>query len=181
MASSAIALAAVAAKITTIGDARAALGVVSHTLANAYERLPDITTTADLRDTAREYLDQVNSYAQRIYRIWNDDPDLQDEDISTLNASKVGLCISQANKALSDIENLANTEYWDIAEAIEEVLRTVGHVAGATIQAIGNAVAAGGTALFAAAWPTLLVAGLIAGVYYFRKPIFAALKTKAGA
>lgn len=164
-----LAIAQVAAKVNTIGQARAALGVVSRTLEQAYSRLPDITSIADLREATRGRIDAKNAFAQRVYAIWNDDPELQDEEISAVNATKVGICMAQANDVLKDVEELANEDFWNFTELLREAIENAGRLAGQAIQSITNAIAAGGGAFVAAAWPTLLLVGAgLVGLYLVR-------------
>lgn len=168
----ALAIAAVASRVNTIGQARAVLGTVSATLEQAYARLPEVTSVADLRDAARSRLDQVNNYAQRIYAIWTDDPELQDQEISIVNASKVGVCVAQANDALRDVEELANEDFWNFTELLEESLANAGKLAGGAAQSVTNAISGGVSAFVAAAWPTiLLVAAGAAAVYFLRDKV----------
>jgi hypothetical protein len=169
-----VAIAQVAAKVNTIAQARAALGVVTGTLAQAYSRLDDLTSLAGLRDEARSRLDAVNRFAQRTYAIWTDDPELQEEEISAVNATKVGICLAQANDALKDVEELANEDFWDFAGLLREAIANAAKLAGDAIQSVTNAVAAGGAAFLASAWPTLLLLGAAAvGLYLVRDKVLA--------
>jgi hypothetical protein len=168
----ALAIAQVASQVNTIGQARAVLGVVSTTLEQAYLRLPDITSIADLRDAVRSRLDQTNAYARRVYATWNDDPDLQDQEISAVNAAKVGAAMAQANDALKDVEELANEDFWDFGQLLRDSLANAGSLAGGAVQSVTNAIAGGVTAFIASAWPTiLLVVAGAATVYILRDKV----------
>lgn len=162
----AFAIADVAAKVNTIGQARAVLGTVTATLAKAYGRLDELTNLAGLRDEARSRLDSVNAFAGRVYATWNDDAELQDEEISAVNATKVGICMAQANDVLKDVEELANEDFWNFAELLRESLAAAGGLAGGAIQSVTNSVAAGVSAFVASAWPTLLLLGAGAVALY---------------
>lgn len=170
----ALSIASVASQVSTIGQARGVLGTVSSTLQQAYSRIPDISSTAGLRDAASARLDVVNNFAQRVYAIWNDDPELQDEEISVVNATKVGICMAQANDALKDIEEAADQDFWDFTQLLTDSLAAAGSIGGHAVQSVTNAIAAGGAAFVTAAWPTLLILGAAGvGVYLFRKQLFA--------
>ncbi len=168
----ALAIAGVASQVSTIGQARAVLGTTTATLAQAYSRLGDLTSLAGLRDEARSRLDAINAFAGRVYSIWNDDPDLQAEEISTVNATKVGICLAQANDALKDVEELANEDFWNFAELLRESLAAAGKLAGDAIQSITNAVGAGVGAFVTSAWPTLVLVGAgIVALYIVREKV----------
>ncbi len=175
MSASALAIAATAAKISTIGELRAAMGAVTLTLSQAYARLPDIGFIAGERKAATDLLDTVNKSAHLLYAKYNDDADLQDEEISTWNAHLAGQVISQANDALKTVERAANEDLWNVADIVDDALATVGHKAGATVQGVTNAITAGASAFVSAAWPTVLLGIIVVGVYIYRRPILAAL------
>lgn len=179
MASSAIALAAAAAKIDTAAQLRAAMGAVATTLSQGYARLNEISSIAGENDAARSLLDTVNKSATILYQIYPDDPDLQDEEISTWHAHSAAVVISEANDALKAVEDAANQNLWDIAAIVTQALELVGGAVGSGLQAVTNAVVAGGSAFVAAAWPTLLIVGGLVVAYVWRGPLLAAL-AKAG-
>lgn len=183
----ALSIAGVASRIDTISQARAALGAVASTLQGAYAKaatigvasgvLHDYTplgfvedeSTAEVRAAAASRLDVVNNYAQQLYSIWNDDPQLQDEEISAINAAKVGLCLSQANEALRDIEVAAEEEYWNFTQILTDAINAAIALGVAGIQKLANAAAAAGAAVVHALWPWLLGGVVVVGgLYYFR-------------
>lgn len=170
MSSSSIQLAQVASKITTIGQVRAAMGAVTLTLSQGYAALDNVTSVAGVQDAARSLLDIVNSSATQLYNIYNDDPDLQDEEISTWHAIIAGRIVSEANDALKSVEE-ATGVHFDVATLVSQGLANVGTAVGTGIQSVTNAVAAGATAFAFAAWPTILVVGGVVAIYFFRKPI----------
>jgi len=182
--SSALALAAASAKITNVGEIRAAMGAVANTLAQGYPYLDSISWIAGEKDAARGLLDTVNVSAQKLYAIFNtDDPTLQDEEISASRASLAGQVVAQANDALKTVEAAAAEDLWDIAsivsDAIDEVRRiaaAAGRAAGKTLQAATNTIAAGVSAFVVAAWPTLLLVGAGLVAYHYRGRIVAALR-----
>lgn len=175
MSSSAFELAATASKITTIGQVRAAMGAVSATLAQGYPYLDQISWIAGEKDAARALLDTVNTSAQKLYAIYNDDPELQDEEISTWHATVAGQIISEANDALKTVEQAAKQDLWDIASIVDDALANVGQAAGQTIQKVTNSVAAGAAAFAFAAWPTILIIAGLGLAYLYRGKIAAAL------
>jgi hypothetical protein len=149
-------IAAVAAEVHTVGEARATLGATTTMLADAYGRLGDITG-ADNRDAARELLDQANDYAARVYAELPSDNLGQAIDATT--ALRVGGAFGTARRALRRVEDAADTVYWDYVGALHEALAAAGGAAGDAVQSVTNAVAAGGAAFIASAWPTLLLVG----------------------
>lgn len=179
MSSSAIALASTAAKIQNVAQVRAAMGAVSSTLALGYPYLDSISWIAGEKEAARAVLDTVNVSAQKLYNIYTDDPDLQDEDISTWHAHLAGEVIAQANDALKTVEAAAKEDLWDIASIVSDALTIVGQTAGKTIQSVTNAAAAGATAFVWAAWPTLLLVGAGVLLYVFRDKVAAAIRSVA--
>lgn len=169
MASSTLALAAVAAKIQNIGQLRAAMGAVASTLQQGYAKLDEITTVADVRDAARSLLDVVNGSAQKLYNIYNDDPTLQDEEISTYHAHIAGVVVGEANDALKAVEDAAKFDFWNIAAIVDEAISQVGAIAGATLKTVVNAAVAGSSAfLSAAGWSVIAVVAIIAAILYAR-------------
>lgn len=164
-----VAIAKVAAQVQTIGQARAVLGETTRILREGYARLDEITSLADLRATARSYLDQVNAYAQRIYSTWNDDPDLQDEDISLVNITRVATCLEQARIAVREVEAIAETDYWDFVGALTEVLKRVTKEVVKLIPATTGFLAA----MLAGLWPIIIlgIIGLVAFAWARKKTL----------
>jgi len=160
-------LAAVAAKVTTIGAARAALGECTRLLQAGYAKInqADLWDEDELKEACRDRLDVVNAYAQGIYAtIGTSDPDLQAEEISALNCSRVGLVIAQTDDALSDIDEAINENTFDVAGTLKLALAIAGETAGSAVQSVTNAVAAGGAAFIASAWPTLVIGAAAVGL-----------------
>lgn len=193
-------LAASASRITTVGAARAVLGEITAVLHQAYGKLDEIgrgfgnavlggssphhetsqgtldDANAETRDAARARLDGVNNFAARIYdAIGTADPDLQAEEISAWNSSRVALCMVQTQDALDDVEAAIGSTLWDFPQTMQDITAGIGETAGNAVQATGNAIAAGATAFVAGAWKTLAVAGVVATLYVFRAPILRAI------
>jgi hypothetical protein len=183
MSSNAVALAAASAKITNVGELRAAMGAVSATLAQGYPYLDSISWIAGEKDAARGLLDTVNTSAQKLYAIVaGADQDLWDQDISTTHAILAGQVVSQANDALKTVEAAAAENLWDIAsivsDAIDQVraaLAATGAAVGTTLQGLVNAAGAGAASFAFAAWPTLLIIGALGLAYLNRGKIARAL------
>jgi hypothetical protein len=179
MGSNALALAAASAKITNVGELRAAMGAVSQTLAQGYPYLDSISWIAGEKAAARSLLDTVNKSAQLLYAIVaGAEQDLWDQDISTSHALLAGQVVAQANDALKSVEEAAAQNLWDIATivsaAIDEVraiLSAAGAAAGKTVQGVVNAVGAGAASFAFAAWPTLLIAAAFGVAYLYRGKI----------
>jgi hypothetical protein len=166
-------IAAVAADVHTVGQARATLGRTSELLADAYTRLPDITG-ADNRDAARELLDQANDYAQRVYgELPNADAD---QAIDATTALRVGGAFGTTRRALRRVEEAADQTYWDYAGALRDTLTMAGSAAGDAVQSVTNAVAAGGAAFLASAWPTVLLIGAAVALYIFGPRLLARVR-----
>ncbi len=179
MASSAFDIAATAAKITTIGQLRAAMGAVTLTLSQAYARLPDISRIAGEKDEAKFLLDTVNKSARLLYNKYTDDPDLQDQEISTWNATLAGQVVSQANDALATVEQAANEKLWDISSIVNESLAKVGGAVGGTFETATNGIVAGVAAFAHSARTTLIIIGVVGAIYVFRGPILRQLQKVA--
>ena len=163
-------LAAVAAKVTTIGRARMALGKCTELLQAGYAKINQASLWDDdeLKGAMRDRLDVVNAYAQGIYAtIGTDDPDLQEEEISAISAGRVGLVIAQTDEALTDIDEAIHENTFDVAATLGLALAIAGDTAGSAVQSVTNAVAAGGAAFVAAAWPTLLMGAAAVGLYFW--------------
>ncbi len=183
MSSSAIGLAAASAKITNVGELRAAMGAVASTLAQGYPYLDSISWIAGEKDAARAVLDTVNKSAQLLYQIVaGADQDLWAEDISTSHAILAGQVVSQANDALKTVEDAAHQNLWDIASIVSDSIDNVraalvatGGAVGGTVQGVVNAAAAGVTSFAFAAWPTLLIAAALGVAYLYRGKIGRAL------
>jgi hypothetical protein len=183
MATNALKLAAVASRITTIGQVRAAMGAVTLTLSQGYAKLDELTTIADVQSSARALLDVVNKSASILYGIYNDDPDLQDEEITAAHAASAGRIMAEGNDALKVIEDATKQNLFDIGQVVSDALDAikdeavaVGNAVGATVQGLTNAAAAGLSAFAWAAWPTLLVVGALGVAYVYRARLVAALK-----
>lgn len=184
MPSSSLALAAASAKITNVGELRAAMGSVAQTLAQGYPYLDSISWIAGEKDAARALLDTVNTSAQKLYAIVaGADQDLWDQEISTSHAILAGQVVAQANDALKTVEDAAKENLWNIAsivsDAIDQVramMAAAGAAAGKTLQGLVNAAGAGAASFVFAAWPTLLLVGAGVVVYLYRGKILAALQ-----
>ncbi len=182
MASTAFDVASVAAKIQTVAQVRAAMGAVTVALSAGYEKLSVFGPSTSIpnlvegtRDAAFSLLDTVNKSAHILYNIYSDDPDIQNEDISTAHAISAGRIISEANDALKDVENAIGSNFSNVAAVVRDAIVETGTIAGTTVQGVTNAVAAGVSAFAFSAWPTLLLVGAGALIYINRKPILNAL------
>jgi hypothetical protein len=169
MASSAFALAKVAAQIQNAGQLRAAMGAVASTLSEGYSKLGDISWIAGEKEAAQSLLDTVNKSAGILYNIYPSDGSLDDQDISTGHAISAGRVISEANDALKSVEQAANENLWDIATIVNDALSTVGKTVGGGLQAVVNAAASGGVAFIASAWPSLLLIGFGVVIFFWAR------------
>ena len=163
-------IAAVAAKVTTIGRARAALGKCTELLQAGYAKVnqASLWDEDELKDACKDRLDVVNAYAQGIYAtIGTADPELQEEEISAIASSRVGLVIAQTDEALEDIDEAIAENNFDVVETLRLALSIAGETAGSAVQSVTNAVAAGGAAFIWAAWPTLLLGAGAVAIYFW--------------
>jgi hypothetical protein len=186
MASSSIALAAAAAKISTVAQMRAAMGAVTSLLSQGYDALSITGPSTSIpnlvegtRDAAFSLLNTVNASAQTMYAKYPDAPldpgaygpptDLQT--LSTWDAHLCGVILSEANDAVSTVEKAIGTNLGDLAALVTAAIQATGQIAGQTIQYITNQIAAGASAFVWAAWPTLLLVGGLGVAYLYRDRI----------
>ncbi len=153
-----LAIAKIASSVQTIGQARAALGATTRVLSDGYAKLDSLTSVAGVRDSARSLLDQNNAYAARIYATWNDDPELQDEDISILKCTQVAACLEMARSNVRLIEDIAKEDLWSFASILEEAIKAVA-AAGNGLAQIIKIPLAFGAGMLQGLWPILLVVG----------------------
>jgi hypothetical protein len=182
-------IAAVAAQVQTIGQARAVLGETAKVLREAYGRLDEVHNvggsvgdllladwlrSGGLRDEFRSSLDIANAYAQGIYTIFaGATPDLYDEEISVQNARRVGAALERAREILRDIEDEAGREWWNFAELLTVALETVGKALATGVGAVARGAAAVTGAVWQGFWPYILVGGVVLLAYLFRRRILA--------
>jgi hypothetical protein len=180
-------IAAVAAKVQTVGQARAALGKAADLLREGYDRAEEIGSsgnfltsntieffmTSDTREAARARLDVVNAYATGIYATLPTAETAQGNLLEFLQSQRTALALSQAQGALKDIETAAAIDYWNIAEILTDAIEFAAKWVGQGVQAVTNAVGRAAVAFTFAAWPTLLIVGAVAGLYiwwrFFRR------------
>lgn len=155
------AIAALAARVHTVGEARAVLGSAAQMLQEAYTKVPNVSTIAGLREETRRQLDLANDYAQEVYAIYSGaTPDLFDEEISFSNAARVGLALERARLGLRQTEDALDAEYWNIAAVLEAALQSAKSAVEWTVHQLANAAAAVTAPIVDAFWPILLVAGV---------------------
>jgi hypothetical protein len=160
-----LSIARVAASVQTVGQGRAVLGAATGLLRQAYEKLDSITSVEGVRDQARNNLDIVNAYAGGIYALLPSDDARQGDALTTKQAQQIGLSLRQSQDALKDIEEAAGFDFWDVKEVLSNAVASVAGNVGAGAQAVTNALAAGGSALFSSAWPLALGATILVGGY----------------
>jgi hypothetical protein len=183
MASTALALAEAAAKISNVGQMRAAMGAVTTTLSQGYAQLDSLTSVYGIQDTAKQLLDTVNTSANLLYNKYPDPalaagaagPSGDLQSLSLWDAHIAGQIVSEANDALKTVEQINGQNLFDIAAIVTSAVQTVGTTVGGGLQAVTNAVASGASAFVSAAWPTILIVGALAGVYIFRRQVIAAI------
>lgn len=123
------------AKLGTVGDGRAALGVTAQWLAKGYEAAKGVSAgtgwfgtrnvadfvlgTPDNRQATRDLLDQVNGYAQKTYADLVASPD--SEPIGDLRRRQVGLALTQAQQAFEMIDAQASSVVAFVAGWVEAV------------------------------------------------------------
>jgi hypothetical protein len=184
-------IAAVAAKVQTVGQARAALGKAADLLREGYTRIDavgagvvhDYTPLGFLEDkiggidelkaACRDRLDVVNAYAGGIYATLSAADAAQAQLLEFAQSQRTALALAQAQGALKDVEDAAAEDYWDIAQLLTDAIVAAAAYAGQAIQAITNAAGRAALAFGFAAWPTLLIVGALVALYvwwrYFRR------------
>jgi len=177
------AISALAAKVHTVGEARAVLGRAAEILREAYEKLPEISGLAGLQEETQRQLDIANAYAQGIYAIYaGATPDLFEEEISFQNAARVGLALERARQALRATEEATETEWWDFVSVLQAALDAVATAVKWTASTAAATVVAAGAPLLSAFWPYLLLAGIVAILYFgFGKRALSTLADKVTA
>lgn len=194
---SAVALAEQAARIQTIGAARATLGYASEILnaADAAVDLVDVATlyeagplqaginkvfgiTGSIKEELRSSIAIAQAYATGIYATYaGATADLLDEEISTLNSTRVAFALQRAlsalNSVVEEIENPAITDGQDFIDGIRNLLDTIitkaVEAAASVVQGAANAAA---TVLSAFAVPIGIGVVVIIGVVAWRAGAF---------
>lgn len=194
---SAVALAEQAARIQTIGAARATLGYASDVL-NAADKAVDLIDfstlaeagpvqaginavfgiTGSVKEELRTSISIAQAYATGIYATYaGATPDLLDEEISTLNSTRVAFALQRAlsalNSVMEEIENPAVTSGADFVEGIREVLdRVITEVVKAAANIAQGAANAAATVLGAFAVPIAIGAVVVIGFVAWRAGAF---------
>jgi len=163
-------MSALAAKVQTVGGARAVLGEVSEILRDGYTKLGAFAGAggAVLDASFRAALDTANDYAQGIYAIYaGATPDLYDQEISTTNAVRIANALETSREILRELELAIQKDQWDIVGRLQAALDKAQKAIEWTAGLIGKAAAAAVTPILGAFWPYLLIiaVGLFA---YFR-------------
>ena len=167
-----LAIAKIASSVQTIGQARAALGATTRVLSEGYAKLDELTSVADVRDTARSLLDSNNAYAARIYSTWNDDPDLQDQEISVLKCTQVATCLEQARSNVRLIEDIASQDLWSFASILSEAIAAavgLGKDVGNGLTQLIKVPLAFGAGMLQGLWPVLLLAGFGVVIFFWAR------------
>lgn len=169
----ALTIAGVAAKCESIGQARAALGKCADLLREGYEKLPDVTSIADVRQAASDLLDVVNAYAQGIYATLPADDASQSQPVDFKTGQRVALALAQSQDGLKSVEDAASQDFWDIAAILTAAIEQAAKWLGSGVQKITNAAGRGLWAFLAEAWPTVLIVAVGVAVFlwwrYFRR------------
>lgn len=177
----ALTIASVAATVQTVGQGRAVLGKVAELLKQAYGLVDTIggadhpltsntlgiLATSETRDAAKSRIDVVNAYAGGVFALLPADDARQTDLLTTRQSGQIALCMRQAQDALKDIEEAAGVDYWDLSQIFSDTVASVAGRVGGGLQAVTNAAAAGGAALFSSAWPLALGAVVLLGGYLF--------------
>jgi hypothetical protein len=194
---SAIKLAEQAARIQTIGAARATLGYASEVLHTAYGALDliDFSTleqggafqaglnqvfgvTSSLKDGLRDTIDIARAYAEGIYATYaGATSDLYDEEISTLNSTRVAFALQRALQALNEVvdavENPAITDGADFVQGVMDILdRIITAAAKAAASVVQGAANAAATILGAFKVPLAVTGVAIIGIVAWRGGAF---------
>jgi len=194
---SAIALAEQAARIQTIGAARATLGYASEIL-NAADKAVDLVDfstlaeggafqaginqvfgiTSSIKEELRSSIAIAQAYATGIYATYaGATPDLLDEEISTLNSTRVAFALQRALTALNsvaeEIDNPSVTGGDDFIEGVREILdRVITEVVKAAANVVQGAANAAATVLGAFAVPLAIGATVVVAFIAWRSGAF---------
>ena len=170
------------ADVQTIGQLRAALGVLTDYLAQGYAQLPNISTDQGLRASVQKYLDTVNAYAGSIYARQPTDVLAQNYEVGFMDAGRLGLAAGQTDDVLAEVSRAANVSDFKLGavngrlqcsakQAATDAGAAIGSVAAAPFQGI----TAGAVSFLYGARTILIGAGVVAVLYIFRKPLIAAI------
>jgi hypothetical protein len=177
------------ADVQTVGQARAACGVMSSYLSLGYGLLPSISTSGGgegLRAQIQSYLDQTNGYVAEVYNVQPTDAASQGNDVGFIDAGRLGFAAGQVDDVLAEATKAANVSQFDfgtaLKKAVNEITSSVSDAAsgvGSTIGAAATAPFKGLTSALAAflygARVALIIGGVVIIVYVFRKPIMSAV------
>jgi hypothetical protein len=196
---SAVALAEQAARIQTIGAARETLGYATKVLHDAYAGLESVGLVPagsgffdrfqaginevvgindDVRDELRSSIEIARAYAEGIYATYaGATSDLLDQEISTLNSTRVAFALQRALTALNSvvdaIENPPITDGATFIEAIRELLDKVVTTVVEAAASVGQGLANAGASLISAfAVPLAVVGVVVVGVVAWRFGLF---------
>jgi len=109
---------AAVAAMRTHREARALLGVAADYLAQAYALLPDLPSTAEVREQARDLLDRANAYATGLYAMLHD----TDEPIAEDMRPRVQTALSSAQSDLKLVAEVRADLEINYLQALADVL-----------------------------------------------------------
>jgi hypothetical protein len=172
--------------VQTIGQLRAALGVITAYLKSGYDLLPSISTDQGLRASTQSLLDDANTYAKTIYDNQPTDLPAQAYEVSWQDSARLGLLASQTETALNRVTASANASDFQLGPALKAAVAQVGagisDAANAVGDTAGNVAAAPFKGLLAAlvafldgAKTVIIIGGVVVVIYVFRKPLLGQL------
>lgn len=171
--------------VQTIGQMRVALGVITQYLESGYDLLPTISTDQGLQQSAKQLLEDANTYAATIYANQPTDIPAQAYEPSWQDSARLGLLASQTEDALNRVTESAKVSDFQLGPALKSAVaqasRDISDVAQSVGETAGNAAAAPFKGIMAAviafldgAKTFLIIGGVVVVVYVFRKPLLGA-------
>lgn len=137
---------ALAEKLVTRAQCRAALGEVAKVLRGVYpvaDKTPFIARLVGLRDALRSHIDSVNNYAQRVYKDIDSNPGAPD----LRNRRRTALAVLQAGDVARSVDEAVNDpelQFWPgFLRGIKIVLEGIGDAAKAVMPSWAPWAAAG--------------------------------------
>ncbi len=176
-------LASISSKISTVGQARAAIGHATAVLHEGYVQLSEVTDLAGLADQARSNLDAAQAYAQKVYADLESDDASQARALTLKERLRAAEVVRECAETKADVIDAAKIEAFswdDFVQGFLTVVEAVGAAAGDVAQTAAKGVIVLLWAFIRSAWLALLLVALaLVVVVYVRRRGLAALKGAA--
>lgn len=173
-------LADLSAKISTVGQARAAIGHATDVLSQGYGQLANVTDLAGLDDAAKSLLDQSNAYATKVYGMLETDDASQTRALTLTERLRAAEVVRECSEATASVIDATKVEFlsWDdFVTGFLTVVSAVGGAAGAVLELGGKGIAVLVWSFVRQAWPVLVaVVVVLVLLLYVRRRGLAAVK-----